>query len=232
MSRGLNLRVAVGVPVPAVKLLWWTLLVLLTASMQYLGRLTEGHPGRDVLYRYSTAVSSPSSTPSSSAVVAIAGSNRELLALGGRARAEGAGALLLLIGVYVMLAIVDPFLNGGREQGLTPTGWQPGACRRLLRRLPRCRRGGALRRGDVLPGPRVLTARSVRPLPRHPRRRHRICPRPRARQRVPRARALRMRARLAPWKTDSVFPGMLVHSAFARSLSSPPSPSSNKLPRP
>jgi membrane protease YdiL (CAAX protease family) len=96
--------------------------------VQYLGRLTEGAPDRDVLYRYSTAVGSlVVYAILFGCVVAIAGSNRELLAFRrphSWPKALGL-ALLLLIGVYVMLAIVDPFLNGGREQGLTPTGWQP-----------------------------------------------------------------------------------------------------------
>jgi membrane protease YdiL (CAAX protease family) len=32
---------------------------------------------------------------------------------------------LLLVGVYIAIAILEPLLHGGREQGLTPTGWQP-----------------------------------------------------------------------------------------------------------
>jgi hypothetical protein len=60
-------------------------------------------------------------------VLAIAGANRELLAYRQpRSWPVALGlSLLLLVGVYLMLAIIDPFLNGGREQGLTPTGWQP-----------------------------------------------------------------------------------------------------------
>src|SRR5207237_9187646 len=27
--------------------------------------------------------------------------------------------------VYAAIAAIDPLLHGGREQGLTPTGWQP-----------------------------------------------------------------------------------------------------------
>jgi membrane protease YdiL (CAAX protease family) len=31
----------------------------------------------------------------------------------------------LLVVVYAVIAVIDPFLHGGREQGLTPTGWEP-----------------------------------------------------------------------------------------------------------
>jgi len=33
--------------------------------------------------------------------------------------------VLLLIVVYSVIAAVDPLLHGGREQGLTPSGWEP-----------------------------------------------------------------------------------------------------------
>jgi membrane protease YdiL (CAAX protease family) len=110
------------------KLFWWSTLVLAMAAVQYLGRFTEGTPDRDVLYRYSTAVGALVLYGIIFlCVLAIAGANRELLAYRGpRSWPVALGlSLLLLVGVYVMLALIDPFLNGGREQGLTPTGWQP-----------------------------------------------------------------------------------------------------------
>jgi membrane protease YdiL (CAAX protease family) len=110
------------------KLFWWSALVLAMAAVQYLGRFTEGTPDRDVLYRYSTAVGAAVLYGIIFlCVLAIAGANRELLAYR-RPRSWPVAlglSLLLLVGVYLMLAIIDPFLNGGREQGLTPTGWQP-----------------------------------------------------------------------------------------------------------
>jgi membrane protease YdiL (CAAX protease family) len=111
-----------------VKLVWWSTIVVVMAAIQYAGRLSEGTPDRDVLYRYDTAVGA--------AVVygvillltlAIAGFDRELLALR-RPRSWPAGlglAVLLLIGVYASLLALEPLLHGGREQGLTPSGWQP-----------------------------------------------------------------------------------------------------------
>ena len=110
------------------RLVAWSTLVLLLAALQYAGRFSEGEPDRNVLYQYSTAVGS--------AVVYgiillcmlwIAGFRRDLLALRApRSWRSALGlSLLVLVGVYVSIALIDPFLHAGREQGLTPTGWQP-----------------------------------------------------------------------------------------------------------
>jgi len=112
----------------AKRLVWWSGLVLGLAALQYLGRLTEGEPDRDVLYQYSTAVGSAVVYGVILVVVLlIAGFRRDLLAL--RAPRSWKAALglavVVLIGVYISIAILDPFLHAGREQGLTPTGWQP-----------------------------------------------------------------------------------------------------------
>jgi membrane protease YdiL (CAAX protease family) len=31
----------------------------------------------------------------------------------------------VLVGIWISVAVLDQFLHGGREQGLTPTGWEP-----------------------------------------------------------------------------------------------------------
>ena len=108
--------------------LWWWVLVLALAAIQYASRLSEGKPDRNVLYEYSTAVGSLIVySIILVCVLAIAGFQREVLALR-RPRSGRAAlglALLLLIGIYGAIALMDPLLHGGREQGLTPTGWQP-----------------------------------------------------------------------------------------------------------
>jgi len=110
------------------RLAWWSGLVLGLGALQYAGRFSEGEPDRDVLYRYSTAVGGAVVYGVILVVVlVIAGFRRDLLAL--RAPRSWKAALGLsvavLVGVYVAIAILDPFLHAGREQGLTPTGWQP-----------------------------------------------------------------------------------------------------------
>jgi uncharacterized protein len=113
---------------PNLRLVWWVSLVLILAVIQYAGRFEGGTPDRDVLYRYSTAFGSLFVYAVLLVIVlAIAGWRTDLLAM--RRPLSWPRALLLagllLIGIYVAVALMDPFLHGGREQGLTPTGWEP-----------------------------------------------------------------------------------------------------------
>ncbi len=106
----------------------WVGLVLLLGLIQYAGRASSGTPDRNALYLYSTAVGGAIAYGIILlAVLAIAGFNRDLLCVSlpttSWRRTLGM-AVLLLVGIYVAVAIMDPFLHGGKEQGLTPTGWQ------------------------------------------------------------------------------------------------------------
>ncbi|MEI8104611.1 MAG: type II CAAX endopeptidase family protein [Actinomycetes bacterium] len=111
-----------------VKLWWWALLIGILASIEYLGRFQGGKPDRNILYAYSTAVASAVAYGVILlAVLGIAGRRRDLLAFRRPSSwpvAIGL-AVLLLIGVYIAVALLDPVLHGSREQGLTPTSWQP-----------------------------------------------------------------------------------------------------------
>jgi membrane protease YdiL (CAAX protease family) len=113
---------------PGLRLAWWSLLVGAVAIVQYAGRFQNGQPDRNVLYEYSTAIGSALVYGVLLFIVClIAGWRADLLALRkprSWPRALGLAALLL-VGVYVVIAIIDPFLHGGREQGLTPTSWEP-----------------------------------------------------------------------------------------------------------
>ncbi len=110
------------------RLVAWSVLVAGLIALQYASRLSEGTPDRDVLYRYSTAVGSAVVYAILLALVlAIAGSRRDLLALRrprSWPRALGL-AVLLLVGVFIAIALIDPILHGAREQGLTPKSWEP-----------------------------------------------------------------------------------------------------------
>jgi membrane protease YdiL (CAAX protease family) len=111
-----------------VRLFWWSLLVAALAVLEYAGRFAGGQPDRNVLYEYSTAVGSALVYGVLLLIVlAIAGWRRDLLALRRPRswRRALAYAFLLLVGVYTAVALMDPFLHGGREQGLTPTAWEP-----------------------------------------------------------------------------------------------------------
>lgn len=60
-------------------------------------------------------------------VLWIAGGSRDVLALRrARSYAGAAGAgIAVLVGIFVLGALLDPILHAGREQGLTPTHWEP-----------------------------------------------------------------------------------------------------------
>ncbi len=106
----------------------WILFVALVSTVAYASRFTAGRPDRNALYQWSTAIGELTIFVVILAVtLAIAGGRYELLAL--RPPVSWPRALafcvLLLIVVYALIASIDPLLHGGREQGLTPTGWQP-----------------------------------------------------------------------------------------------------------
>lgn len=106
----------------------WILFVALISTVAYASRFSEGRPDRNVLYQWSTAAGELAVFAVIVVVTfAIAGSRSELLALRQPVswrRALGLCVVLLVV-VYGVIAAIDPLLHGGREQGLTPTGWQP-----------------------------------------------------------------------------------------------------------
>jgi membrane protease YdiL (CAAX protease family) len=110
------------------RLVAWILFVALVSGVAYASRFTAGRPDRNALYQWSTAIGELTVFAVILAItLAITGGRRELLALHRPAswpRALGLCVLLLII-VYTVIAALDPLLHGGREQGLTPTGWQP-----------------------------------------------------------------------------------------------------------
>ena len=110
----------------ASRLVLWTGFVGLLIALAYAGRAESGKPEPDVLYQYDTAVAGFVSYLVMLAVVlAIAGGSSTLLAL--RRPERWGRALGLGLAVFVAIMIVNgalnPFLHAGEEQGLTPTGW-------------------------------------------------------------------------------------------------------------
>jgi membrane protease YdiL (CAAX protease family) len=110
------------------RLVAWILFVALVSGVAYASRFTAGRPDRNALYQWSTAIGELTVFAVILAVtLAIAGGRYDLLALNRPASWRQALVLcvLLLIVVYAAIAAIDPLLHGGREQGLTPSGWQP-----------------------------------------------------------------------------------------------------------
>ena len=110
------------------RLFAWAGLVAFLIAIEYAARLSGGTPDRNVLYRYSTAAGSVLIYLILLGVVLGIAGGRGLLALRRPSvscgKALGMG-LLLLIGTWIAIAILDHFLHGAREQGLTPKGWEP-----------------------------------------------------------------------------------------------------------
>jgi membrane protease YdiL (CAAX protease family) len=110
------------------RLVAWIAFGLVIASIAYASRFTQGKPDRNTLYHWTTAIGEFFVFAVIVTVtLAIAGSRLDLLALRQpRSWPRALGyCVLLLVGVYAVNAAIDPFLHAGREQGLTPTGWQP-----------------------------------------------------------------------------------------------------------
>jgi uncharacterized protein len=108
--------------------MWWWVLVGVLALLAYTSRASGGRPPEDALYQWGTAASAAivyAFVLGLVLLIARGAPVRELLAL--RAPRSWAAALALAFGVFVLVLIVgaalDPFLDAGEEQGLTPSGW-------------------------------------------------------------------------------------------------------------
>jgi membrane protease YdiL (CAAX protease family) len=113
--------------VRGLKLFWWSLLVTVPIVLAYAGRAAGQEADRNVLYRYSTAATAGFVyAVMLGLVLLIAGFDRDLLALRrprSWPRALGLSAVLF-VGMFVTITLLDRVLHGGKEQGLTPDGWQ------------------------------------------------------------------------------------------------------------
>jgi membrane protease YdiL (CAAX protease family) len=124
--------VAVTQPLPASaqsepRLVAWLTVVGLLSLMNFVGNATSSPP-KDAVYQWSSVVSQGIFLLVLLAVmIAIAGFDqpRAMFALRrprSIPRAIGLGAALV-VGVYIFLALESPFLHPGKDQGLTPSGW-------------------------------------------------------------------------------------------------------------
>jgi membrane protease YdiL (CAAX protease family) len=111
-------------------LVLWTAFILAFAGVSYAGRATGGKPDPDVLYKWSTFGAYLIQYAVIALIVwGIAGLGRrfELFALRRPLSWKRAAAIALgiWIGMAVLAGVLGPFLHPGREQGLTPTRWEP-----------------------------------------------------------------------------------------------------------
>jgi membrane protease YdiL (CAAX protease family) len=104
----------------------WLAFVLAIAALNYSARFSSGPPPKDVLYRWDTAIGSTIEFGVFLGIVLlIARGAPELLALRRPRSWRGAlgNALVVLLGIYLLSAVLAPLLHPGREQGLTPDKW-------------------------------------------------------------------------------------------------------------
>ena len=111
-------------------LVLWTGFVLAFASLSYAGRATGGKPKPDVLYQWSTFAAYLVQYAVITLIVwGIAGLGRrfELFAVRRPTSWKRAAAIAvgIWIGMAILASVLGPLLHPGREQGLTPTRWEP-----------------------------------------------------------------------------------------------------------
>lgn len=110
------------------RLALWLLLVGLLIAVDYGSRFTSGKPEPDVLYKWSTAIGALiQDGVILFFVVAIAGFSTRLLALRApQLRWSLARTILLGLGaIYAFEILYTHLVNVGNEQGLTPDHWEP-----------------------------------------------------------------------------------------------------------
>jgi membrane protease YdiL (CAAX protease family) len=106
----------------------WLVFVGVLTAVNWAGRLSEGTPDKNSAYQWNVAVGAAVQFVLLLGIIALMARGAwDLLALRrprSWGRALGAGFLLLVVVDVVNLAL-DPFLHPGREQGLTPSRWEP-----------------------------------------------------------------------------------------------------------
>lgn len=110
------------------KLTWWWILVGVLAVLAYAGRASGGRPPDDVLYQWDTAVFAAIVYAAVLGfLLLIARGDTGLFALRPpRSWPRALGwAFVVFVLILLIGAALDPFLDAGEEQGLTPSSWDP-----------------------------------------------------------------------------------------------------------
>jgi len=106
----------------------WTALVVTLAAIAYAGRAVGGEPDTNVVYEYAfglAAVIQYGLLVLLALWIAKGLPKRQLFALRLPERPGRAAGLALatFVAIFVVAGVLDRFLHAGKEQGLTPSGW-------------------------------------------------------------------------------------------------------------
>jgi membrane protease YdiL (CAAX protease family) len=112
------------------RLLAWTGLVAALAALNYASRFAGGKPPDDTLYRYDYAIGGAVQYALIFGVVlwiARGLPKRPLFALRRPSSWPAAAgvSVVVLLGIALVSAVLNPLLHPGQEQGLTPDRWEP-----------------------------------------------------------------------------------------------------------
>jgi membrane protease YdiL (CAAX protease family) len=106
----------------------WLALVALLIALGYGSRIASGKPDPEVLYRWSTAIGGLIQDGIVLGVVLAIAGGTSLLALRRPKSLPQAAAIvgIAIVAIYAFEAIYSAIVHPGNEQGLTPTQWEPG----------------------------------------------------------------------------------------------------------
>jgi membrane protease YdiL (CAAX protease family) len=116
--------------VPPGRLAAWAIFIAVVGSINLAARLTGGRPENDVLYHYSTAIGGLVLYAIVFGVVLLIArglDRREVFALRAPPSIKQAAALIAggFVAIVVVNAVLNPFLDAGKEQGIVTNHWEP-----------------------------------------------------------------------------------------------------------
>jgi membrane protease YdiL (CAAX protease family) len=112
------------------RLIGWTILVGVLVAAAYGSRAAEGKPDRDILYQYGTAASGLVEYAVMLAVVLALASGPGLRARLALRRPDSWPVALglafgAIVAIFVAAYLIGLVLDAGKDQGLTPDRWEP-----------------------------------------------------------------------------------------------------------
>jgi membrane protease YdiL (CAAX protease family) len=120
----------VSMKVPSGRLAAWAIFIAVVGSLNLAARLHEGRPKNDVLYQYGTAASGLVLYAIVLGVVLLIArglDQREVFALRAPPSLKRAAGYIAggFVAIIVVNAVLNPFLNAGKEQGIVTKHWEP-----------------------------------------------------------------------------------------------------------